>query len=270
MFKATSLSRTVKLGLAAAALTLVGVSAVQAQTLTAGVLKVGMEISYPPFESYDGDKVVGFDPEVSALLAREMKLKPQFADTKFANLVLGLNGGQHDVVISGLYVTAERTAIADAIPYATTGALIMVPKDSPAQPKTEKDLCGLKVGLEAGTSWVKALKTLSTEYCAPNGKPAVEVSEFPTAPEVSQALLSKNVQAQLEIAGAAKTFVERSKGRLAISSPAIVYPQTLGIYVKKGNTALFQGLESALAAVRKSGEFGALLKKYELTPVASK
>jgi len=26
--------------------------------------KVGMDITYPPFESYEGDKVVGFDPEV--------------------------------------------------------------------------------------------------------------------------------------------------------------------------------------------------------------
>ncbi|MFX4404347.1 ABC transporter substrate-binding protein, partial [Acinetobacter baumannii] len=93
-------------------------------------------------------------------------------------------------------------------------------------PKSENDLCGLKVGLQAGTSWVNALKKLSAEYCVPQGKPAVAVSEFPTAPEASQALLSKNIQAQMEIAGAAKMLAERSKGRIVISSPALVYPQT--------------------------------------------
>ena len=36
------------------------------KTLSSGELKVGMEISYPPFEYYEGDKVLGFDPEVSA------------------------------------------------------------------------------------------------------------------------------------------------------------------------------------------------------------
>ena len=146
----------------------------------------------------------------------------------------------------------------------------MVSKDNATQPKTENDLCGMKVGLQTGTSWVKKLKTLSTEYCAANGKPGIEVAEFPTAPEVSQALMSKNVQAQLEVAGAAKAFTAKSNGRIVVSSPAPVYPQTLGIFVKKGNTALTKDFEKAMSAIQKSGEYGALIKKYDLTPVAAK
>ena len=239
----------------------------QAQTMAPGVLKVGLEATYPPFESYDGDKIVGFDPDLTALLTREMKLKPALTDTKFVNLIPGLAAGQHDAVISGLYITPERMALADAVPYASTGALIMVAKGSKVEPKTEKDLCGLKVGLQNGTSWVKQLETLSNGYCKANGKGAVTVMEFPTSPEASQALMSRNIDAQGEIAGAAKKIVERTKGRVVVSSPDIVYPQTLGIYFKKGNTALKQSFETALAAIRKSGEYDALIKKYELTPV---
>jgi polar amino acid transport system substrate-binding protein len=240
---------------------------VQAQTLAPGVLKVGLEPTYPPFESYEGDKIVGFDPDLTALLTREMKLKPALTDTKFVGLIPGLAAGQHDAVISGLYITPERLVQADAIPYASSGALIMVAKDSKALPKTEKDLCGLKVGLQAGTSWVKLLKTLSDDHCKTTGKGEITVMEFPTAPEVSQAMMSRNVDAQLEIAGAAKMIVEKTKGRVAISSPDLVYPQTLGIYVKKGNAALKQSFETAMAAIRKTGEYDALIKKYELTPV---
>ena len=47
-----------------------------------------------------------------------------------------------------------------------------------------------------------------------------------------------------------------------------MYPQTLGIYVKKGNTALYQALQKALAAGHASGEYAALIKKYDLEPVA--
>jgi polar amino acid transport system substrate-binding protein len=257
-------------GLRAGLATLLGagvLAGAQAQTLAPGVLKVGLEATYPPFESYDGDKIVGFDPDLTALLTREMKLKPALTDTKFINLIPGLAAGQHDAVISGLYVTAERQTQADAIPYANTGALIMVAKDSKVLPKTEKDLCGLKVGLQAGTAWVKQLKTLSDDYCKSAGKAAVTVMEFPTAPEVSQALMARNVDAQMEIAGAAKMIVEKTKGRVAISSPDLVYPQTLGIYVKKGNTALKQSFETAMAAIRKSGEYDKLIKKYDLSPV---
>ena len=270
MFKLSHAARQVHLGLAATALLFGAAMHADAQTATPGAIKVALEVAYPPFESYEGDKIVGFDPELTALLTREMKLKPTLIDTKFASLVLGLGGGQHDAVISGLYITAERTAIADAVPYASTGALIMVSKDSAAQPKTENDLCGLKVGLQTGTSWVNKLKTLSTDYCLAKGKPGIEMAEFPTAPEVSQALMSKNVQAQLEVAAAAKAFAAKSNGRIVISSPAPVYLQTLGIFVKKGNTALAKEFEKAMAAIQKSGEYGALIKKYDLTPVAAK
>ncbi len=265
----SSVSRSICRALAALAIASSASGMAAAQTATPGQLKVGMEISYPPFESWQGDKVVGFDPELSEALGRQIKAKPVFVDTKFTGLILGLSAGHFDAVISGMYVTPERTAQADAIPYANTGAAILVTKDSPVQPRTEKDLCGLKVGLQAGTTWVNALKQLSADYCAANGKPPVTVSEFPTAPEVSQALLSKNVQAQMEIAGAARMFAERSRGRLVVSSPALVYPQTLGIYVKKGNATLKTALTNALAALHANGEYAALIKKYDLEPVPS-
>ncbi len=235
--------------------------------MSAGDMKVGMEITYPPFESYEGDKVVGFDPELSTLLAAKIGATPSFIDTKFTGLILGLGANKFDAVISGMYIIPDRVKQADAIPYARTGASIMVVKGSDVQPKTEQELCGLKVGLQQGTTWVKALNELSESYCTPNGKDAIKVMEFPSAPEVSQALMSRNVDAQLEIAGAAKMFVERTKGRIEISSPDLVYPQTLGIYVKKGS-ALKQALETAMAEIKADGSYTALLDKYDLSPVA--
>jgi polar amino acid transport system substrate-binding protein len=263
--------RTLVTGITIATLGLLGVasSAVSAQALlSSGTLKVGMEVTYPPFESYDGDKIVGFDPEVSALLAKQIHAQASFVDTKFTGLILGLASNKFDAVISGMYVTPAREKQAYAIPYARTGASIMVLKGGSLQPKTEQDLCGLKVGLQQGTTWVKALNELSESYCKANGKPAIMVQEFPTAPEAAQALMSRNVQAQLEIDGAAKMIVEKSRGRMEISSPDLVYPQTLGIYVKKGNDELKMALQKALATITKNGSFPALLKKYDLSPVS--
>ncbi|SQC44262.1 extracellular solute-binding family protein 3 [Klebsiella pneumoniae] len=72
----------------------------------------------------------------------------------------------------------------------------------------------------------------------------------PTAPEASQALLSKNIGAQLEIAPAAQIIVDKSRGRLAISSTRLVYPLPLGIYVAKGNTELAEAIKAALATLK--------------------
>lgn len=37
-------------------------------TLSPGKLKIAMEVAYPPFESWQDDKIVGFDAELAALL----------------------------------------------------------------------------------------------------------------------------------------------------------------------------------------------------------
>ena len=238
-----------------------------AELLTEGVFKVGMEVTYPPFESYDSNNnIVGLDPEFAVLIAQHLQAKPQLIDTKFTSLILGI-GKKYDAVISGMYVTPERQKQADAIPYALSGASIIALKGGAVQPKTEDELCGVKVGLQAGTTWVTSRKKHSDEWCLKNGKPAITIQEFPTAPEASQALLSKNIGAQLEIAPAAQIIVDKSRGRLAISSTRLVYPLPLGIYVAKGNTELAEAIKATLATLKANGQYAALIKKYNLESI---
>lgn len=240
-------------------------------TLDPSQFKVGMEITYPPFESYDQDKVVGSDADLSRALAAQIGANASFVDTRFSSLMPGLNARHYDAIISGMYVTPERAAQAQVIPYAQTGAAIMVPATSSIKPKSEEDLCGLHVGLEQGTTWVAKLQTLSKDYCTANGKGAITVSEYPSAPEVLQALLSNNVQAQMEISGAAGALAAKSGGRVVVTSTKLIYPQTLGIYIRKDNTALFDVVSKALDRLKKNGEYDAMLKRYNLAaPAASK
>lgn len=238
-----------------------------APTATPGTLKVGMEISYPPFESYDGDKVVGFDPDVSAALAKQLGgLKVEFVDTRFPNLILGLNANRFDTIISGMYITDERTKQAEAIPYAQVGAAIMVRSDNTTKPQQPEDLCGMKVGLQQGTNWINQLKAVSADYCAKQNKGEIAISEFPTTAEASQALMSGNIQAHLEISAAAQMIIDKARGRIVISSQKSLYPQTLGIYIKKGNTELAEKMRGAVEAWKKSSEYSEILKKYNLEP----
>lgn len=256
--KVSSLAACVVAGLMQAA------QADEVKTLVAGELRVGMEVSYPPFEYYEGDKVVGFDPDVSTELAKRLGLKMSVHDTRFPNLILGLNAGRFDTIISGMYILPERLEQADAIPYAATGAAIMVKSDADVRPATAEELCGLPVGMQQGTSWIKKLNDLSAEYCVPNGKAPIKVNEYPTTSEASQALLSGHIKAHLEIDAASKLIVEKSRGRLAISSTSSVYPQVLGIYVKKGNKQLLDALEKALNEFKASGDYAELLKQHNL------
>ncbi|MCV2403536.1 transporter substrate-binding domain-containing protein [Marinomonas sp. C2222] len=241
-------------------------TAVASTTMTEGKMVVGMDITYPPFESYDGDKVIGFDPELAALLGEQIGATPEFSNNSFASLILGLKSNKFDVVMSGMYILPKRLKVVDAIPYARTGASIIVKKGSSIQPQSEKDLCGVKVGVQQGESYVGSLNELSETYCKPNGKPAVIVQEFPSAPEAVQAILSGNIQAQILIDAAAKLMVEKTKGRVEVSTPDLVYASTIGLFLSKENQALKKDLEKAMATITKNGSLPALLEKYELTP----
>ncbi|TBU79834.1 amino acid ABC transporter substrate-binding protein [Pseudomonas daroniae] len=256
--------RTASLAIACTLAVSVAQAAEAPKTIASGELKVGMEISYPPFEYYEGDKVLGFDPEVSAALAKRLGLEASFNDISFPNLILGLDAGRFDTIISGMYILPERLEKADAIPYAKTGAAIMVRSDAEKKPATPEELCGLTVGLQQGTSWIPALQKVSDGYCKEQGTGAITINQYPTTSETSQALLSGHIQAHLEIDAASLLIVEKARGRIAISSQNAIYPQVLGIYVKKGNAQLLDALKSALDEFKASGEYAELLKKYNL------
>jgi polar amino acid transport system substrate-binding protein len=242
--------------------------AMAAVTQEPGNLKVGMEITYPPFESYDANNnIVGADPELITAIAKNMGLTSSFLDTKFPTLIMGLKSGKYDVVISGMYITPERQAQAQTIAYAQSGASVLMPTGSKLDASSPEALCGLKLGLLQASSWVPKFRQLSTEYCEPNGKGAITVNEYPSTPEVTQALLSNNVQAQVEIGAAADMIVQRANGRVMIASSKQIYPQILGIYVKTGNAQTYQALLEGFEKTKASGEYAAILKKYNLEEV---
>ena len=57
-------------------------------------------------------------------------------------------------------------------------------------------------------------------------------------------------------------------GRVVVTSHKLVYPQTLGIYVKKDAEDTYQALVKALAESKANGEYAAMLKTYDLEPVS--
>lgn len=232
-------------------------------TLSPDTFKVGIEVAYPPFESWQNDNVVGFDAELAALISQQLGTRLQFIDTQLSGLILGLNATKYDAVISASYITDARKKQVDAIPYAQTGAYILVKSDSETKPADAEALCGLTVGLQSGTAWVSQLRAFSDTTCQAKGKAPITLQEYPTAPETLQALMSNHIQAQVDMAGTAQLFTERTRGRVIISSPETIYPQTLGIYVKKGNQALSADIRKALDTLRSNGEYAALLAKYQ-------
>src|SRR3990172_3535502 len=80
-----------------------------ALTQTPGVLTVGSDVPYPPFEDFDTTgNVIGFDADLINEIASRLGLTVEWIDTDFDTIFTQLATGRFDVVASATTITPER------------------------------------------------------------------------------------------------------------------------------------------------------------------
>ena len=127
----------------------------QGLTITPGVLSVGMEISYPPFEYYeaDGKTPTGFDVELARALAKKLGLQVKFVDTGWDGIFAGVTKGDYDCIISAATITEERLAAHNfSKPYIGNAQCVVTLKSSPRTVGSPQDLGGLQVAYQDETT----------------------------------------------------------------------------------------------------------------------
>jgi len=235
-------------------------------TITGGLLQVGTDLTYPPYDYMDASNTPsGFDVEFMKAISKAAGLEPKFLDTRFENLIIGVSGDKFDVIASALYVKPERAQQVDFIPYMKTGVSIAGSVRAASRPETPEDLCGLKVSSIKAAAWIANLQELSRTTCAAKGFGPIDVREFPTSPEATQALLSGGVDAQMEDSAVLQQAVAATSGKIAILSKAPLYPVVVGLGFKKGNTGLKKTISDALEKLKADGSYDALLAKYNVS-----
>jgi polar amino acid transport system substrate-binding protein len=101
--------------------------------IKSGQLTTCTHLPYPPFQSIENGKVVGFDVELIDLVAKELGVKQEIVDTPFENIKTGaaLNAGQCDVAAAGMTITDERKNNLDfSVPYFDATQALLAKKGS--------------------------------------------------------------------------------------------------------------------------------------------
>ena len=231
------------------------------KTITAGTLLIGSDQVYPPYDYLENGVTKGFDADVMAAIAPKLGVEVKFMDTRFANLIPGLQANRFDMIASALYVTSARAKVVDYIAYAKTGGSLMVRAEDTFAPKTPENLCGKRVANLKGAAWVPELQKVSQQKCGSN---PIDVKEFATSAEAAQALLSRGADVVFDDAGVSKTAVVASGNRLKITSTEILFPVVMGLAVKKGNDELLARLKEAFEPLKSSEAYKTILAKYNL------
>ena len=127
---------------------------VAASASAAPPLRVGMELSYPPFEMTDPQgRPTGVSVKLAEALGRHIGREVVIENTAFDGLIPALKTGKIDCIISSMTATPERSrSIAFSDPYLKTGLALLVGKDSPVQSATDLDAAGRTIAVKKGTT----------------------------------------------------------------------------------------------------------------------
>jgi ABC-type amino acid transport substrate-binding protein len=116
-----------------------------------GVLRVGMDASYPPFEALDADnQIIGFDVDVANELGKRLDVEVVFVNIAYDGLYDALLTEQVDILISGLVAAPEFQGKANfSVPYFNMGEYLVVRRDSTL--RQMEDTSGLTLAVEIGS-----------------------------------------------------------------------------------------------------------------------
>lgn len=176
------------------------------QIKKAGVLVIGTEALYPPYEFHaviDGkDTIVGFDIDLANAIAKELGVQLKIVDMAFDGIIPALQAGQIDIAIAAISPTDERkkvVAFSDIYYAATQNCLIRV-ADKDKYP-TIDSLEGKKIGAQLG-----ALQETIAKEQIKNSK----VLALDKVPTLVQELKSKNIEAVICEGPVAEGFVRKN------------------------------------------------------------
>jgi len=226
-----------------------------------GVLRIGSDIPYPPFESYatGSDMLTGIDVDLAQALGEELGVEVEFVDIDADARIPALEAGQVDVIISAMTITEARRQLIDFIPYFKGGTGILVPAGNPTGIRNDQNLCLHTAAVQAGTIQLDQLKALNADACA--GEINIRIKTFAQHAQAVAELRAGGADAALADYPVALNDVVLSDGRLEVIDFQML-PVTYGIGVRNGSGELKEALTDALAALMTDGRYENILYKW--------
>jgi polar amino acid transport system substrate-binding protein len=205
---------------------------------------------FPPYEFYEGDKIVGIDAEIAQLIADKIGMKLEIQDMAFDSLVAAVQTGKADISMAGMTVTEDRKlAVNFSTTYATGKQVIIVKEGSPIA--SPDDLKGKKIGVQQSTT--------GDIYCSGDyGDDAVV--RYNKGADAVLALTQDKVDAVVIDNEPAKVFVAQNKGLKILETEYII--EDYAIAVGKDKPELLANINAALDELQKSGQLQAIIDKY--------
>jgi glutamine transport system substrate-binding protein len=218
---------------------------------------VGTDASFPPFESMSPTgEPEGFDIDLIKAIAESQNMNIQVKHTGWDPMMAGLEDHSIDIAIAGITITDDRKKAMDfTTPYFTAKQVILVKKNAPAV-STVADLKGKKIGVQSGTTGQFLVEDkLGKDYSGLKG--------YEEVAGAIEDMKNGRIDAVVADNAVVKKFIDQLKlNDVTIIEDKTAEQEQYGIAVKKGNKELLDKLNKGLAAVKQSGKYDEIYKKY--------
>ena len=78
-----------------------------------GIIKVGVNAEFPPFEYYEGEELKGFDIDLMNYIGERIGFDIEFVNMSFDKLIPAVVNGEVNCAISAITITKERESVID-------------------------------------------------------------------------------------------------------------------------------------------------------------
>jgi ABC-type amino acid transport substrate-binding protein len=221
-----------------------------------GTLRVGMDASFPPFESISADgSLVGFDVDLAREISRRLDVQPRFvANLPYDGLHDALTAERVDIVISALAVDPSRM---DCCIYSRVyfdAGQVLVSSTAQRAIGSMVDLGGRRLAVVLGTEgdregrrWARRLAGLV-------------VVPYRTAAQALDAVEERETDAALVDHVSALEAIGAGSDLFIIGDPVIEVPYACAM--RRESVLLERAVNQALVAMEEDGTMEALIAKW--------
>jgi polar amino acid transport system substrate-binding protein len=214
------------------------------------VLRVGMELAYPPFEMSDAaGNPAGVSVDLARALGDRLRKRIEIVNMPFDGLIPALKTGGIDLVLSSMTATEERSRSIDfSEPYLKTGLCLLAGINAPVTGPDDLDREGRAVAVKKGTTGA-----LYAQSALRHAKLLVLDQESACVLEVTQGKADAFIYDQMSVY---RHWKKNGSTTRALLDP--IREESWAIGVRKGRPELLSEINHFLAAYRAEGGFDRL------------
>ena len=236
---------------------------------TTETLIMATNATFPPYEYYKEDDIVGIDAEIAQAIADKLGMKLEIVDTEFGSIIGGVQSGKYDIGMAGMTVTDERKESVNFSDTYATGVQSVIVSENSEYASFEDfytgfDADGNPTGVKEGITIGVQQDTTGDIYSSDDpqnwGFGEANVIRYKNGADAVQALISGKVTAVIIDNEPAKSFVAANEGLKILDGEYT--NEDYAICVAKENTDLLNKINSALAELKADGTVDKIIAKY--------